>query len=417
MNDESQFATAPNVLSGIRVIEVATFIFGPAAATVMADFGAEVIKVEPPGMGDPYRYLYRLPPMPECEENYNYILDGRNKRSIALDLSRPDGRQVLMDLVRTADVLIANQHPSVLAKLKVTYDDLRPHNPRLIYAHATGYGDEGEDVEQPGYDMSAYWARSGLMDAVCSAGSEPALSVAGMGDHPSAMTLFGGIMLALFRRERSGAGSLVSSSLMANGVWANACLLQSILCGAPPYVKTPRTEAHNVLINHYRTRDNKRLLLCSLRTEKDWPALCKCVERPDWLDEDRFATPDLRRQHAPELVALLDNIFAGRDYDDWKRRLTEHELVFSPVPGLEDAVQMPQLTAARTLVPLDVPQSSARQTVNSPIFLRGVEKRPAGPAPAVGQHSREILTQLGYTADRIGKLLADGTAAQSSQPA
>lgn len=417
MTNASDNSDAPNVLTGLRVIEVATFIFGPAAATVMADFGAEVIKVEPSGIGDPYRYLYRLPPMPECEENYCYVLDGRNKRSIALDLSQPSGHAVLVDLVRGADVLITNQHPSVLAKLRITYDDLRGHNPRLVYAHATGYGDVGEDVEQPGYDMSAYWARSGLMDAVCSAGSEPALSVAGMGDHPSAMALFGGIMLALYRRQQTGEGSLVSSSLMANGVWANSCLLQSILCGALPYVKTPRTAAYNVLVNHYLTRDKKRFLLCSLRTDKDWPALCRCMGRPDWLDDPRFATPEKRRAHTCELVAMLDEIIASHDYDHWKRALTEHELVFSPVPGLDDAAHMPQLVAAQTVVPLHAPGTTAQQTINSPIFLQGVDKRPAGPAPAVGEHSREILAQLGYSPERIAGLFAKGAAAESSRPA
>lgn len=407
-------AAAPNVLSGIRVVEVATFIFGPAAATVMGDFGAEVIKVEPPGIGDPYRYLYRLPPMPECEENYCYVLDGRNKRSIALDLNRPAGLAVLVELVRRADVFITNQHPSVLSKLKITYDDLQTHNPRLVYAHATGYGDVGEDVEQPGYDMSAYWARSGLMDTVCSDGSEPALSVAGMGDHPSAMALFGGIMLALFRRERTGQGSLVSSSLMANGVWANSCLLQSILCGARPYVKTPRTSAYNVLVNHYLTRDKKRFLLCSLRTDKDWPALCRCMQRPDWLDDPRFTTPEKRREHSQTLVAMLDEIIAAQDYAYWKQALTEHELVFSPVPALDDAAGMPQLAAAQTIVPLHDDQATARQTINSPIFLQDVAKQPAGPAPGVGQHSRQILQELGYSADDIDRLLADRTSAQSA---
>lgn len=414
MNSPADTPAGPheNLLSGIRVIEVATFIFGPAAATVMADYGAEVIKIEKPGIGDPYRYLYQLPPMPECEENYCFILDGRNKRSVALDLGQPAGHAALVDLVRGADVLITNLQPSVVEKLHITYDELRAQNPRLIYAHATGYGDRGEDAEQPGYDMSAYWARSGLMDSVHSGDAEPALSVAGMGDHPSAMTLFGGIMLALYRRERTGAGSLVSSSLMANGAWANACLLQSVLCGAPPYVKTTRSAAYNVLVNHYLTRDRKRFLLCSLSTDKHWPALCRCVQRPEWLSDPRFATPETRRQHAAQLVAMLDEIFAERDYEHWRHALTEQQLVWSPVPTLHDVTHMPQFDAAGVFAPLTAPGVRAQRVVASPFSIGGVAKEAPAAAPRVGEHTRAVLESLGYSAGQIEALLTSGAAVQ-----
>ena len=197
------------LLEGLRVVELATFVFGPAAGTVLGDFGAEVVHIEHPQTGDPYRMLPQLRPLPECEENYCWILTGRGKKSIALDVRKPDGLEVARALVRRADVFITNLHPSVLQKLGMDWDSLEAENPRLIYAHATGYGDCGLEVEKPGYDATAWWARSGLMDAVRPRGAEFALATAGMGDHPSAVALFGAIALALYDREKSGVGQRV----------------------------------------------------------------------------------------------------------------------------------------------------------------------------------------------------------------
>jgi len=172
----------PLLLEDIRVVEVATFVFAPAAGTVLSDFGAEVIHVESPGSGDPYRNLTRLRPLPECTENYCWILDSRNKKSLVLDLKTDAGREVLVELIGTADVFITNYHPSVIDDLGITYAALSTENPRLVYAHATGYGEVGDEAEKPGYDATAWWARSGLMDAVRPAGGELALATAGMGD-------------------------------------------------------------------------------------------------------------------------------------------------------------------------------------------------------------------------------------------
>ncbi len=201
MNDTQASASQPSLLAGIQVVEVATYIFAPAAATVMSDFGADVIKIEPPQTGDPYRFLAKTPPMPVAPIDYCWALDGRNKRSVVLDLKKPQALEVLLKLLERADVFVTNYKPSVLVRLRLTYDELRSRFPRLVYAQATGYGERGPDVNKPGYDMSAYWARSGLMDAAANADGEPCLSLAGMGDHPSAMALFGGIMLALYRRK------------------------------------------------------------------------------------------------------------------------------------------------------------------------------------------------------------------------
>ncbi len=241
------------ILEGIRVLDVGSFVFGPAAATVMADFGADVVKIEPPQTGDPYRYLHQMPPLPKCEEDYCWLLTGRGKRSVALDLKDAEAREILLRLVREADVFVTNYPVRVLAALRLAWRDLEPLNPRLVYAHATGFGEEGPEAEKPGYDATAWWARSGLQDAVRPRGGLPALSVPAMGDHPSAMALFGAIMLALYQRERTGRGCKVHSSLLANGAWSNSIYLQAMLCGAESYRRVDCREPDNALVNQYET--------------------------------------------------------------------------------------------------------------------------------------------------------------------
>src|ERR1700731_687601 len=221
------------IFEGLKVLDCASFIAAPAAATVLSDFGADVIKIEPPGLGDPYRSLPKLPGYPHSPHNFTWMLESRNKRSLALDLSRPEGQAVLHRLVAEADVFITNFPLPVRARLAMTYGELAPLNERLIYASFTGYGERGEEANKPGFDSNAYWARSGLMDLVrADQDTSPARSIAGMGDHPCAMAFYGAIVTALYQRERTGKGAHVSSNLMANGVWAASVLAQAKLCGA-----------------------------------------------------------------------------------------------------------------------------------------------------------------------------------------
>src|SRR3984957_6020220 len=217
------------ILSGLRVIDCGTYIAGPAAAAILSDFGAEVIKIERPPHGDPYRYLPLMPGMPVSDQNYCWILDDRNKKSLALNLNDDQARAALLKLVATADIFITNYQPQLQRKFGLTYEDLAPLNDRLIHASVTGYGEHGEDAEKPGYDATAYWARSGLMHQMHNGDADPVQSPAGLGDHPTSVTLFAGIMMALYRRQLTGQGSKVSTSLMANGAWANGCAIQAAL--------------------------------------------------------------------------------------------------------------------------------------------------------------------------------------------
>src|SRR5579872_4525403 len=283
-----------SILSGLRVIDCGTYIAGPAAATVMSDFGAEVIKIERPPHGDPYRYLPLVPGMPEGNRDYCWMLDGRNKRSLGLNLRAAEGRDILLKLVATADVFITNYQPSLAAQFRLTWEDLSPLNERLIYAYVTGYGERGPGAGQPGYDATAYWARSGLMANMHYAGNDPCQSPPGFGDHPTSMALFGGIMLALYERTRTGRGIKVSTSLMANGAWSNACLIQAALCGASFLPRWTRAKAINPLVNHYVARDGVRFFFCVLDPTKDWINFSRSLGRAELIEDPRFSTPEAR---------------------------------------------------------------------------------------------------------------------------
>jgi crotonobetainyl-CoA:carnitine CoA-transferase CaiB-like acyl-CoA transferase len=387
-------------------LDCASFIAAPAAATVLSDFGASVIKIEPPGLGDPYRNLPNLPGYPRSEHNFSWLLESRNKRSLALDLSKPEGQAVLKRLASEADVFITNFPPAVRGRLGISWKELEPLNPRLIYASFTGYGEKGEEANKPGFDSNAYWARSGLMDLVrAETSTTPARSVAGMGDHPCAMALYGAIVTALFKRERTGKGSHVSSNLMANGIWANGVLAQAKLCGAKFSERRPREHALNAVTNHYKCRDGRWLILSLLNEERQWPALAKCLGREDLVTDPRFATKTDRHARSLELIKLFDEIFAAKDLAAWRKRLDGNGLVFGVVGILDDIPTDRQMIDNDVLLPFE---GDTLLTINSPIWIDGSEKKAPRKPPALGEHSDEVLREAGYDDAAIQKLRASG---------
>jgi len=397
------------IFEGLKVLDCASFIAAPAAATVLSDFGADVIKIEPPGAGDPYRNLPNLPGYPASEHNFAWLLESRNKRSLALDLSRPEGQSVLHRLAADADVFITNYPPAVRERLGITYDHLAPQNTRLIYASFTGYGEKGEEANKPGFDSNAYWARSGLMDLVrADIHTTPARSIAGMGDHPCAMAFYGAIVTALYKRERTGKGSHVSSNLMANGVWAASVLAQAKLCGAKFGERRPRERALNAVTNHYRCKDDRWIILSLLNEDRQWPTLARCLAREDLISDPRFATRADRHARSLELIKIFDEIFATRPLAEWRKLLDGNGLVFGVVGILDDIPTDRQMLDNEVLVPFE---NDTMLTINSPIWVSGASKVPPRKAPGIGEHSDEILRQAGFDEASIRKLRTSGTVA------
>jgi len=397
----------PGVFSGLKVLDAASFIAAPAAATIMADFGADVIKIEPPGEGDAYRGVSFLPGMPISDRDYCWTVDDRNKRSLALDLKRPEARKIVHDLIVDTDVFITNYPPAVRHRLGIAFNQLSHINERLIYASLTAYGEHGAETNKPGFDSTAWWARSGLMDQVRpDARSLPARSIPGMGDHPTALALYGAIVTALFHRERTGKGALVGSSLLASGVWASACFVQAGLDGARFIPRPPRSEALNALSNHYRCGDDRWLILAISVAQdiKLWPRFAEAIGRPDLGHDPLFANRPARIKNARALVALLDEIFLQRNAEDWMHLLEAKGFVVALVARPSEAVHDRQMRENGVIVPLQ----GGGYTVSSPLWIAGVEKAVATPAPKIGEHGAAILRERGITEEQIAELGTKG---------
>ncbi|MEU1034039.1 CoA transferase [Streptomyces mirabilis] len=393
------------LLEGLHVVDLASFIAGPAAATVLGDFGADVVKVEPPHTGDAYRSLSRIPPNPQVEGvNYPWQLDNRNKRSIALNLKSPSARPVLESLVRWADVLVTNFPPRTREKLGLEYDALAPLNPRLIYADVTGFGEEGPDAHLPGFDVTAYWARSGLMDLTRQRDVAPATNAFGSGDHSTAITLFAGIMTALYRREKTGQGARVTASLLAEGAWAASMWLQAVLVGAKPPRPIDRSDPPNALVNMYRTADDRWIVLGFANENKQVPLFLKAIGHPEAAANPHYADTPSRRAHAAEIVAVLDKTFATRSLAEWREVLDAAGLTYGVAQTLEECAQDPQLLANRVFVPIDDGSDDPHLTVDSPVRLDQEQKVRPGPAPDLGEHTESVLRDLGFDASGIEEL-------------
>ena len=396
-------------LAGLRVLDISTYIAGPAAAVVLGDYGADVIKVEQPGEGDPNRSIITSSAYPKSAVNYPWMMDARNKRSIALDLKHPAGRSALDPLIRTADVLITNFPLPVRNRLRLAYGDVCDLNDRLIYASLTGFGETGPDRNQPGFDSTAYFARSGLCDQVRYDGQPPHFSLPAQGDRPSAIGLVAGIMMALYQRERTGKGTSVSTSLLANGLWSNGVYAQAALVGGFLPLRPPRHSPRSALSNIYRTRDERWVLISLPMEERLWPRLCKALDRDDLRHDERFAETAARRGHAADLTAILDAEFAKHPAAELTRRLKDNGLTFSLVNRIQDIADDEQAVAAGAVVETANPDMP--RTLAAPFRLGSSPPRVAGAAPGLGQHTDEILAEAGFEQAAIAELRRSGAAA------
>jgi len=391
-----------HLLEKITVIDCASYIAGPAAATIMSDFGARVIKIESPDIGDSYRSLLRLPGLPESDENYPWILTSRNKESLALDLKFKEAHVILHKLIKKADIFITNYPFPIRTKLKINAEDILEENKKLIYASLSPYGEKGEEKDKTGYDATAWWARSGLMHAVRNnSNSEPSSSTPGMGDHPTASALFGAIMMALYKREITGEGSEVSSSLMANGLWSNGIYNQAALCGAN-FVENTGRGTKGALAEKYKCKDGRWFILVMLNEEREWPLLLRCLKREDVNDDKRFNTREGRAKNSLELMKILDEEFLSKDWGQLKELFEKSGVTFGSISEPYDHINDQQIADNEFFTKFTDKEDLL--TVDSPIFMKDEKKRKPQTAPEIGEHTRQILEELNYDKNEIDKL-------------
>src|SRR6202521_1967368 len=394
-----------NIFSRFKVVDLSSFIAGPGAATILTDFGADVVKVEPPE-GELWRKGQMIPPQPHSEEPYPFQLANRNKRGITLDLKSPSSQQVLEKLVKWADVFIVNTPHPARKKLKLEYDDVAQWNPRLIYADLTGFGEKGPDADLAGFDLTAFWARSGLLFMTRDAGEPPTWPVAGSGDNATAVCIYAAIATALYRRERTGKGSYVTTSLLAAGVWSASVFIQAALCGANFYGLHDRTHPANAALNTYRSSDGTWFVLVA--TPDKVPAVLKAMGREDMLTDPRFSDPAKLAQNRPQLTAMLDEIFGSQPMSHWYEVFNGVHVPFGAVRDPKEVINDPQLRANDIVVPLDGAGEKLPSTISSPIQVHDVSKVPAKRAPKIGEHNEEILKELQFDTKEIEHLRTSG---------
>ncbi len=379
-------------VEGVKVVELGVWVAGPAAGGILADWGADVIKIEPPS-GDPARMFGR---MLGCDLGVNppFEMDNRSKRSVVLDLGAAAGRDTAFELLTDADVFLTNVRPGALQRLGLDYESVSVRNPRLVYGLITGYGDDGPDADRAAFDVAAFWSRAGVAHLLTRPGDTPPFQRGGMGDPSAGMTLAAAVCAALLARERTGTGQLVTTSLYRQGAYTVSFDLNTYLMTGQPIAIGQRETMGNPCMNNYAAQDGRRFWIVGLEPERHWPALCRAVGRPQWCDDPRFADARARAANAAALIAALDDIFATRCLDEWAEIFAgEPDFFWSPVNSLEDLLADPQFHAAGGLV--DVPDGDfAVPMVATPADFHGTPWAPRSAAPQLGAHTDEVLADL-----------------------
>ncbi|MCU1449860.1 MAG: CaiB/BaiF family protein [Acidimicrobiales bacterium] len=399
------------IMSGVRVVEVASWTFVPAAGAVLAEWGADVIKVEHPVTGDPQRGLSAMGLVPTGPGGVDYMIElpNRGKRSVGIDLKSPEGREALLKLVATADVFLTNYLPALRQRLGLEVEDLRAVNPNLIYVRGSGHGERGPEREKGAYDGSTFWGRVIAAQATPSDREWPLNQpFAAFGDLMGGLTIAGGISAALFHRERTGEATVVDASLLGLGMWATgANILAAGLFGMTQVPGGSRDQMPNPLVNMYRTKDARFLTLMMLQSDVFWPDLMNVIGHPELVDDPRFKDAAARFENRRECIATLDAIFAEKTFDEWRDLLSEAKGVWEPVETPGELIEDPQALANGYVREIQLANGTSFRIVPSPLQFN--ETPPdLTPAPGHGEHTDEVLQSLGYDMEELIKLKVKG---------
>lgn len=395
-------------LDGIRVLEIANWLAIPAAAALMADLGAEVIKVEPPG-GDVFRglVLSSLGYDYDFETNYAFELDNRGKRSMTIALDKPGGPGLVKRLAKDVDVVLTNLVQERRAKYSLTYDEVRATNPGVIYVSFSGYGTRGPDENRAGFDYAAFWAATGIMGMLAEPDAPPPLCRPGQGDHTTALNILAATLAALRLRDKTGEGQHVETTLQASGMWTIAADFAAALVSQRNAPRLSREAPTQPLWNCYRCADAKWVLLVMpVPFPTQWPRFCQMVDHAEWV----AAYPDLDalRANTTALTASLDAIFAQEDRARWMAKLDQAGLIWAPVAKVSEVIENPQVREMGWIAEIDHPRYGRFQTLDTPFKIYGSEVGVRGPAPEPGQHTFDILTEFGVASEEIAQLATDG---------
>jgi crotonobetainyl-CoA:carnitine CoA-transferase CaiB-like acyl-CoA transferase len=395
--------------TGVRVVELAQWVFVPVAGALLADWGADVVRIERPE-GDPYRGLMSQGIGTDSGGvNLSVALANRGKRSIALDLRTQQGRDILERLLATADVFLTNFRPGALRRLGLDADTLTERYPSLIYARGHGYGVRGPDADRPGYDASAFWARGGLAHVLTPPELDRPIGQRGaMGDRNGAMALGFGMAAALLERTRTGTGSVVDVSLLATAMWTLSSDVLSALQGAQPRAMSMSSSGYvNPLVGVYATKDGRHISLVFLEADRYWPDFCRLIGRDELIDDPRFVDLAARKEHADECVELITAEFASRTFEEWKGLLSTIDAPWAPVQAVEELLDDPQVIANGYVGDVDPDGGPEYRLPSVPVQFDG-EGPPLRRAPEHGEHTELVLQELGYSWDEIGELQAAG---------
>lgn len=391
MNADRNATSGP--LAGVRVIELGVWIAGPAAGGILADWGADVIKIEPPE-GDPSRLFHAILGA-QLPSNPVFELDNRSKRSIMLDLADSDSLATAHELIDTADVFLTNIRTGALARLGLDYETLATKYPELVYAHITGFGREGPDSDRAGFDIAAFWSRSGIADLLTVPGEAPPFQRGGMGDHNTGLAAAGAVSAALFERTKSGQGQLVSTSLFREGMYTIGFDLNTKLMWGSDIGNNDRRSASSPTANNYRLGDGRGIWVVGIHPERHWPPLCRVAGRLDLIDDERFNSPEKRAENAVELIGLLDAAFASMTFAEVEAAAAdETDFFWVPINSLDDLLADPQFAASGVLVDVPDGQGSSTPMVATPVDYSRTRVEPRSLAPTIGEHTDEILAEL-----------------------